>query len=152
VYESLVFFEDATAQECCSVLPSVAVCCSVLQCVASCCSLSYMCGIFCKRLNKVLSVRVVGIFEDATAQECCRVLQCVAVCCSVLQCITACCSVSYMCGIFCTRLNKVLSVRIVGIFSDANAQECCSVLPSVAVCCSVLQRVAVCRICVAYFA
>ena len=122
----------------------------MLQCVAVCCSVSYMCSIFCMRPDKVLSVRIDGVFKTQLRKSvavCCSVLQCVAVCCSVLPSVAACCSVSYMFGTFCMRPDKVLSVRIVGIVrmqAHKSVAVCCSVLQCVAVCCSVLKCVAVC--------
>ena len=60
--------------------------------------------IFCRDLRKVPDDL---IYKGLGREECCGVLQCVAVCCSVLQCAAACCSVLQHAAVCCRELQKV---------------------------------------------
>ena len=70
-------------------LQYAAVCCSVLQCVTMRNSVLQHAVMFCRDLHKVPNDL---IHKGVGREECCSVLQCVAVCCSVLQCAAVCCS------------------------------------------------------------
>ena len=61
----------------------------MLQCVAMRNSVLQHAVMFCRDLHKVPNDL---IHKGVGREECCSVLQCVAVCCSVLQCAAVCCS------------------------------------------------------------
>ena len=99
---------------CCSVLQCVAECCSVLQCVALCYSVLQCAAVCCSVLQCDIALQVSldmllnshpTQFHPTTLRkdiplnshhrlyltdECCSVLQCIAVCYSVLQCVAVC--------------------------------------------------------------
>jgi len=106
----------------------------VLQCVAMRNSVLQHAVMFCRDLHKVPNDL---IHKGVGREECCSVLQCVAVCCSVLQCA----AVLQHAAVCCREWQKVpndLIHQVVG------REAYCTVLQCVAACCSVLQCAAVC--------